>query len=207
MASPRTRLRLVIIGIFLIAVSLVLLWRSAYVSLGEESRARANIELMTRTPLNLSKLEAQTKLIDDVSHHIEDYSLKDIADLLHHVANLAAFSNREIEAQSEAWIKIKTSASVDAKAYQELQRNLAVTNRLQAEEINRLRVVLSKAQDRAPVYYFMSFFWTFLVGVVIALITEYVVKALAPKARRFLVNFSENRNRSKSRRSRVGDSS
>jgi hypothetical protein len=136
---------------------------------------------MTRTPHSLLQLEEQTKRIEQVSAHVEDYRLKDITELLSDTARLASYANREIKAQSDAWLEIKQSASVDAKAYQELQRSLAATNQLQAQEISRLHDVLGKAERPSAFNSVVSLIATFFLGVVTSILGDYLKRKFSAR--------------------------
>jgi len=191
MARPRIRTRLFVLSSALVIIAAMLIWRAAYLSLGDDNRTRTNLVLMTRTPLSLSKLEAQTKLINKVSLHIEDYSLKDITRLLSDTARLASNANREIRAQTDAWVEIKASASKDAKTFKDLQQSLATTNQLQAQEIDRLRDVLDSAEKSTPFYSAMSFIATFAGGIIMTILADYLRKRFSPKLGRAFIRFKK----------------
>ncbi|MHB1273787.1 MAG: hypothetical protein ACYCZD_13665 [Rhodanobacter sp.] len=166
--------RILILSCALIVILCFILWKSAYLSLSANSQNNTNLALMTRTPLSLSRLEKQSKLINKVSHHIGDYRLKDIIGLLSDTANIASDANLELKAKFEAWEKINESASVDAKAYRDIQRNIAVTSQLQAQEIDRLHAVLAKADKPTLLYSIMWLVFSFFGGVVTSITADKV---------------------------------
>lgn len=149
----------------LVLILVLLLWKSAYLALSDESRNNANFALMTRTPISLSRLEDQSKLINTMSRHIGDYKLNDIIGLLSDTANIASNVNIELKAKFDAWGKINESAAVDAEKYRAMQRNVAVTSELQAKEIDRLHEVLAKAEKPTLLFSVMGLIFSFLGGV------------------------------------------
>lgn len=191
--------RLLILSCALIVILCLILWKSAYLSLSADSQNNTNLALMTRTPLSLSRLEKQSKLINEVSHHIGDYRLKDIIRLLSDTANIASDANLELKAKFEAWQKINESAAVDAKSFRDLQQNVAMTSQLQAQEIDRLHAVLAKAEKPSLLYSIMWLVFSFLGGVVTSITADKVkdrvnwaIKVIFQK-KGVRDNFAENR--------------
>lgn len=166
--------RILILSFALIVMLCLILWKSAYLSVSANSQNNTNLALMTRTPLSLARLEQQSKLINEVSRHIGDYRLKDIIRLLSDTAIIASDANLELRAKFEAWQKINESAAADAKSYRDIQRNVAVTSQLQAQEIDRLHAVLAEAEKPTLLYSIMWLVFSFFGGVVTSITADKV---------------------------------
>ncbi len=168
----QTRRRILQLGAAFIFILLILLWKTAYLSLSTNNRNNTNLALMTRTPPSLAKLEDQSKLINEMSHHIGDYRLKDITDLLSDTATIATDVNLEFKAELDAWTKINANAATDAQAYRDLQSNVAATSQLQAKEIDRLHEVLVKAEKPSLIYSIAWLFFSFVIGVLTSITAD-----------------------------------
>ena len=164
-SARQVRRRILKLSSGLILILVLILWKSAYLALSNENRNNTNYALMTRTPLSLVRLEDQSKLINEMSRHIDDYKLKDIIGLLSDTANIASNANLELKAKFDAWGKINVSAAADAKTYREIQRNVAATSELQSREIDRLRDVLAKAEKPTLLFSAMWLVLSFFGGV------------------------------------------
>lgn len=170
--SVPIRLRLTLVFLLFAIGVLLLCWRAAYVSLGRDNRDRTNFILMMRAPTSVLKLEEQSSNLQRMSRHIDQYRLVDIVESLKETSRLASNANLELKAQYEAWMNVKERVSSDARAYLEIQKKLAATNQLQAQEIDRLHAVLAQAEKPSFLYSGLSLVFTFVLGVLTSMASD-----------------------------------
>lgn len=173
-SASQVRRRIIALGAVLTVVLALILWRSAYLSLSDANRNRTNFVLMTRTPISLTRLEHQSKLINEMSRHIGDYRLKDIVGLLSDTANMASNANLELKAQFDAWMEINKRTAADAEVYRDMQRSLVATSQLQAKEIDRLHAVLDDAAKPELLYSIMWLIFSFFGGIITSITADKV---------------------------------
>lgn len=171
-SAKQVRRRVLQFSVALILILFLILWKTAYLSLSTHNRNNTNLALMTRTPPSLAKLEEQSKRINEVSHHIGDYRLKEITNLLSDTANIASDVNQEFKAEFDAWAKINENAATDAQTYRDLQRNVAATSQLQAQEIDRLHKVLAEAEKPSLAYSIAWILFSFATGVMTSITAD-----------------------------------
>lgn len=191
----RTNYRLrtyVAAGALLIAM-LGLVARSIYLLSDQRIRVNTDLILATRTPSSLGALAEQAKKIDSISSNIDNYSLKEIKGALGDTAVLTATASRELKAQSDAWDEIKSKASNDANAYQEVKRNLDVAARMQDAQFLKVNELLEKSKRTSPTQWFLEIAGSFLVGLVTSWVASATYKRVRQWLRRFVPKLSPQR--------------
>jgi hypothetical protein len=152
--------------------------RGVYLTVDPANRTQANLTIMTRQPASLSLLAAQAEKIKDVTAHIDNYTLAEITRLLTNTSEIARMASVELQAQSDAWAKIRENASIDAHAYVDAQRRLSATNKLQSEEILRLNGVLNKALEPSWSSSLTTGIVSFIGGIAMTLTSDMLQKKL-----------------------------
>lgn len=175
---PNYGRRMVVVTTLMMAGFVGVLARGIYLTVDPANRTRANLTIMTRQPVSLNLLTAQADKIKDVAAHIDSHTLGEITGLLTDTSAIAGTASVELQAQSDAWSKIRANAAMDAQAYLDVQRKLAATNKLQAEEILRLNDVLNKALEPSWSSSLMTGIVSFIGGVVMTLASDLLQKKL-----------------------------
>lgn len=139
------RARLYVIYMVLGLSVIALFSRSVYLTLGTDSRMRANLTVMNRSPASFVALGKQTEKLQEMSSSIDRYSLGDIKTVLSDTVRLVSEARTEFLAQYDAWVAVKGQTSKDRESFLEFKARLDETRNMQVAEIVRLKKALDES--------------------------------------------------------------
>jgi hypothetical protein len=139
--------------------------RALYLTTNQENVERAAIIVMNRPLASASGLSEAVAQMRAISSNVELFPLATIRKKLLEVAGLISTNNAEIEAQYQAWTKVKESIKTDAASYLEIRDRLAVLQRTQDKEILRLKEALAATQRPSLFADSLDLLLSFVLGV------------------------------------------
>jgi len=158
-------IRIVSVLFFIAIIVISLFSRSIYLMVGENNRINSDLIIASRTPLSLDQLNIQAVKLKKIADNIDSYSFGQIKQAINETVNLVKISNREINAQYEAWLNVKSKINVDTKHYVQLKHQLSKIQELQTAEIIRLRLMLKNAERPSIIVDIWNLILTFVLGV------------------------------------------
>ena len=168
----RYKLRLIALVLFLLALAGALVYRSSVLMFGQENKDKINLVLMNREPKSLQKLNDHAGKLEAMTTNIEEYSFFDIRTAIQETTNLVTLTNRELEAQYDAWVDIQDRIKNDSGSYYKLRNQLNDIQNLQDRQILELKKMLEQAEKPSIVDDFISLSLTFMLGILSSLLAS-----------------------------------
>lgn len=161
MTERRHRIILVIVTLLFLGFVV----RIAVLTIGSDNQEKANLGVMTRSPYSLERLNVHATELARMTENIEDYSFGEIRRAIDETTNLVILTDREIEAQYNAWLNVKATIDSDSEYYNRLQAQLSQAQKMQNAEIMRLQTLLREAGEPSLYSSVLELLFTFVVGV------------------------------------------
>ncbi len=174
--------RLLTVLFFFVLIFGALIYRSSVLTLGEENREKVNLVLMNREPVSLEKLNNHVENLERMTSNINEYSFSKIEAAIRETITLVNFTNRELNAQYNAWLEVKGKIREDSTSFQKLKNDLRKIQKMQGQEILALKKLLDEAEQPNSFADGFNLALTFTLGIMSSLIAT-LMKPLITKIR------------------------
>lgn len=138
------RTRVVVVALMLGFVALTA--RLIYLTIDAGLKLRAAVFVANSPQSALNQLVKETADLTRLADDIETMSIGDIRRRLRSSIAVADRAAVEFEAQSKAWSYVRGRIKEDSSTYDALRKDLAESQRLQEDEVRRLKRLLDDAQ-------------------------------------------------------------
>lgn len=171
MTKKRT---IVILAVLLVAIS-VLIYRAGMLTIGDDNRLRANLVVMNRTPISVKKLTEHVDYLQSMMNNIDSFRLIDIRDALQKTVTLVRESSMEYKAQYDAWMAVRDEISKDKNSFLKLRQQLDQTQKLQSEEVVRLKKALDEVNRPSLYADMLNLSLSFVLGVLSSILATKII--------------------------------
>jgi hypothetical protein len=150
----------------------VLLGRAFFLATNPLNRLRANLVVANQPQDSLSALVQQATKLSALSQNIESVSISSLRAAMEDSVATAQRAALDFNAQSNAWSELRGKIKDDSSTYESLRAQLADLQRMQKEEVVRLKSLLDEAQRPSIFADAFNLFLSFFVGVLSSLIAS-----------------------------------
>lgn len=141
---------------------------------GNSNKLNTNISIMNRTPTSFIELGKQVQKLQIMTSNIDNYTLNDIKSSLLTTANLTNLASSEFKAQYESWLFVKGQINKDADSFIQVKQKLDQVQKLQDDEIVRLKELLDKSTKPSLLSSSLNLLISFLLGVLSSIFSSHV---------------------------------
>ena len=162
----------------------MLLGRAFYLATNPLSRISANLVVANQPQDSLAALVKQAARLSQLSKNIESLSINSLRGAMEDSVAAAERAAVDFNAQSTAWSELRGKIKNDSSTYDALRAQLADLQRMQKDEIVRLKKLLDEAQRPSIFADAWSLFLSFLIGVLGSLLASGLYEAWRERRKR-----------------------
>jgi hypothetical protein len=164
----RTKMLVVIFSLLFSALA----GRAYYLATDSFIRSKADMVLLNTELSSASALARESERLSRLASRLENVSLGELREILANAASLAERASRDFKAQYSSWSALRGKIKEDSSTYESLRVQLAELQRLQNEEILRLKQMLDAAQKPSIFADAMNLTLSFALGVLSSLLAS-----------------------------------
>lgn len=176
------RPRIVVVALMLGFIALTV--RLLYLTTDAGLKLRAAVFVANSPQSALNQLVKETADLSRLADNFEEMSIADIRRRLRSSIAVADRAALEFEAQSKAWSYVRGKIKDDSSTYDALRRDLAESQRLQEDEVRRLKRLLDDAQKPSLIADTWNLSLSFFLGVLSSLLATAMYEKWKERLRR-----------------------
>lgn len=146
--------------------------RGYYLATDSSIRAKADLVLLNSELSSVVALARESERLGRLASRLEDLSLSELRNVLSDASILAERASRDFQAQYASWSNLRGRIREDSSTYEALRAQLAELQRLQNEEIVRLKQMLDAAQEPSIYADVVNLLLSFSLGILSSLLAS-----------------------------------
>jgi len=154
--------------------AVVIIIKVGKLTIDGNNRLRAHLVYMNRTPISFAELGNQVVRLNEMTSHLDSYSISEIKNAMHTSAILAEIARSEFESQYNSWLYVQGKIGNDTDSLLKLREQLNLLQNLNDKEITRLKKVIDDTNRPSIFESSFNLLLSFVLGVLSSILASHI---------------------------------